>query len=184
MAHWHPNCEHAEHRGRMAPIVCDYHRCAVRGVDVYNQGDCDGCPSRQPLKRPKGQGEIMPGRPSFWDGVDEDTKEPRLEIARRLQAEGVSVQQIEKQLSGPKNTLAGKLKPKPAAAPTAGAPRPVRERPAAQSKARPQAAEDSETATPLFDAASEEELRDFILYRKLEKGAENFLGVAAYLRGK
>jgi len=46
------------------------------------------------------------------------------------------------------------------------------------------AANDDDNGSTLLDAASEEDLRDFIGFCKLEKRAEHFLGVAAYLRAK
>lgn len=111
---WHPDCLHAEHRGRLAPVVCDFHRCGVRGRDIYEPGDCDGCPSRQPPPRQK-EGESMP-RVGFWDKIEPDSGRTYLDLARELRAGGASCAAIEKQLDGPVNSLAAKLKDWPPAA--------------------------------------------------------------------
>lgn len=112
---WHPDCIHAEHRGRLAPVVCDFHRCGVRGRDIYEPGDCDGCPSRQPLPRQE-EGETMP-RVGFWDKVEPDSGRKYIDLARELRAAGTSYQQIEQQLGGPKNTVRNKLNARAASAP-------------------------------------------------------------------
>ena len=125
-------------------------------------------------------------RASFWDGIDEDSGEKRLDLARQLYDSGTSIEDIAEQLDGPLTTLEAKLCPDKGTGPAprrmaaknaAAAPRSAA---AAQGPVRP--GTESETSTPLFNAASEEDLRNFIAYRKLEKSAENFLSVAAYLK--
>lgn len=192
---WHPDCIHAEHRGRLAPVVCDFHRCGVRGRDIYEPGDCDGCPSRQPPPRQK-EGESMP-RVGFWDKIEPDSGRTYLDLARELRAGGASCAAIEKQLDGPVNSLAAKLKDgPPAAKPKKPAPQQAQaavvsasvdttpaERPEAPQKPlqRPVLVSDDEPEESLQEAASADELRGFIRYLKRERAAEQYLAIRRHV---
>jgi len=130
----------------------------------------------------------MAGRTSFWDGIDEDSGEMRLDLARQLYDSGTSIEDIAEQLEGPLTTLEAKLctdkgtgPAPPQRAKTGAAPAP-RTAAAVQDPVRP--GTESETPTPLFNAATEEELRSFIAFRKLDKSAEQFFMVVAFLKSR
>ena len=192
---WHPNCTHAEHRGRLAPLVCDYHRCGVRGKDVYNERDCAGCSSRLPPKEEDEttqEGEIMAGKPGFWSEIH-SSGVTNLEHAKERMKTGEGMTAVEKAMRG-KSTgslYAALQAEKKKRVPTQAEIEQEREREAERiEKALERADRVKQPEEPeppadvqelsVLDAAGAEDLRAFIRFAGLEKRAELALGFAQF----